>query len=92
MTIAVEAGAFECDRLDTVAARADALGQLARVFQNMALQVRTREESLRQQVQDLRIEIDEVKKRRQVAEITETEYFRDLCDRAQRLRERQRSK
>ncbi len=53
----------------------------------MAWQVYAREQSLRQQVQDLRVEIDEVKKARQVAEITETEYFRDLCAKAQRLRQ-----
>jgi two-component system cell cycle response regulator len=87
---AVESGTFEYKSLDPVAARDDALGQLARVFQNMARQVDARERSLRQQVQDLRVEIDEVKKARQVAEITETEYFRDLCAKAQRLRERQR--
>ena len=85
---AVEAGAFELDSLNPVAQRDDSLGQLARVFQNMARQVYAREESLRRQVQELRVEIDEVKKARQVAEITETEYFRDLCAKAQRLRQR----
>jgi CheY-like chemotaxis protein len=87
---AVEGGTFECDSLNAVAERDDALGQLARVFQNMARQVYAREQSLRQQVQELQIEIDEVKKARQVAEITETEYFRDLCAKAQRLRQRSR--
>ena len=85
---AVESGTFECDSLDLVAERDDALGQLARVFQNMAHQVYAREQSLRRQVQELRVEIDEAKKARQVAEITETEYFRDLCAKAQRLRQR----
>ena len=85
---AVESGTFECDSLNSVAERADALGQLARVFQNMARQVYAREQSLRRQVQELRVEIDEVKKARQVAEITETEYFRDLAAKAQRLRRR----
>lgn len=85
---AVEAGAFELDSLDSVARRGDSLGQLARVFQNMARQVYAREQSLRQKVQELQIEIDEAKKARQVAEITETEYFRDLCAKAQRLRQR----
>lgn len=85
---AVEEGTFECDSLNTVAERDDALGQLARVFQKMARQVYAREQSLRQQLQELRVEIDEVKKARQVAEITETEYFRDLCAKAQRLRQR----
>ncbi len=85
---AVEAGTFECDSLNPVADREDALGQLARVFQKMARQVDAREQSLRQQLQELRVEIDEVKKARQVAEITETEYFRDLCAKAERLRQR----
>ncbi len=85
---AVEAGAFELDSLNSVALREDSLGQLARVFQNMARQVYAREQSLRKQVQELRVEIDEVKKARQVAEITETEYFRDLSAKAQRLRQR----
>jgi two-component system cell cycle response regulator len=85
---AVEAGTFECTSLDSVAAREDALGKLARVFQNMARQVYAREQSLRQQVHELQIEIDVAKKERQVAEITETEYFRDLCAKAQRLRQR----
>jgi two-component system cell cycle response regulator len=85
---AVESGTFELESLNGVAKRDDSLGQLARVFQNMARQVYAREERLKQQVQELRIEIDEVKKTRQVAEITETDYFRDLCDRAQRLRQR----
>lgn len=85
---AVEEGTFECDSLNPVAGRKDALGQLARVFQNMARQVYAREQSLRRQLQELQIEIDEAKKARQVAEITETEYFRDLCAKAQRLRQR----
>jgi two-component system cell cycle response regulator len=84
---AVEAGAFDPTCLDEVAERTDALGQLARVFQRMAREVAAREQSLRQQVQDLRIQIDEVKKAREVAEITESDYFRSLRDRAQRLRD-----
>jgi hypothetical protein len=54
----------------------------------MARQVYAREQSLRRQVHELRVEIDEAKKAREVAEITETEYFRDLCAKAQRLRQR----
>ena len=50
---AVEAGQFALDSLDSVAARPDALGQLGRVFQNMARQVYVREQSLKQQVQEL---------------------------------------
>ncbi len=53
-----------------------------------ALQVRQRESALKQQICELQIEIDEVKKARQVAEITETDYFRELSQKARRLRER----
>ncbi len=84
----VEAGTFAVETLDGVARREDSLGQLARVFQTMARQVYAREARLKQQVQELRIEIDEAKKAHQVAEITETDYFRALSEKAQKLRER----
>jgi DNA-binding response OmpR family regulator len=89
--VAVEAGTFQADCLSGVVARADALGQLGRVFQRMASEVKAREERLRREVQALRIQIDESKKARQVAEITETEYFRDLREKAQNLRARRES-
>ncbi len=89
---AVEAGEFHPDCLSGVVTRPDALGQLGRVFQRMASEVKAREERLQREVQALRIQIDESKKARQVAEITETEYFRDLRDKAQSLRaKRERS-
>jgi DNA-binding response OmpR family regulator len=75
---AVEAGTFDPASLIGVAARGDALGQLARVFQRMAREVFAREQRLKREVQQLRIEIDESRTTRQVAEITETEYFQAL--------------
>jgi DNA-binding response OmpR family regulator len=83
---AVEAGTFDSRVLAAVAARDDALGQLARVFRRMAEEVQAREQRLRQEVQQLRIEIDEARAARQVAEITETDYFRDLEAKVERLR------
>jgi two-component system cell cycle response regulator len=82
----VETGRFESRQLDGVAGRDDALGQLARVFQRMAAEVRSREQQLTQQVRQLRIEIDEARAARQVAEITQTQYFQDLQARASELR------
>jgi two-component system cell cycle response regulator len=82
----VEAGTFDSGQLDSVAGRADALGQLARVFQRMAAEVRSREQRLRQQVRQLRIEIDDARAARQVAEITQTQYFQELQARASELR------
>ena len=84
--VAVEAGVYVPESLNEVAARSDELGQLARVFQRMVREVDTREKRLKQQVADLRIEIDEVKKARQVADITETEYFKELRQKAHHLR------
>src|SRR5215207_9844565 len=82
----VEAGEFDPETIAQVAARRDELGRLARVFQQMAREVRAREQRLKQEVQQLRIEIDETRTARQVSEITETDYFQDLQRKADRLR------
>jgi two-component system, cell cycle response regulator len=87
---AVENGTFAPETLDAVAARADALGRLARVFRRMAREVIAREQALKQQVHQLRIEIDAGLAAARVAEITETEYFRDLQRRADELRSHHR--
>jgi two-component system, cell cycle response regulator len=83
---AVEDGAFQPDSLDRVAGRGDALGQLARVFQRMAREVELREQALKREVQQLRIEIDGARAARQVAAITETDYFQDLQRKVDELR------
>lgn len=83
---AVEVGSFALDSLDGVARRDDALGSLARVFQRMAAEVRGREERLKSQVQALRIEIDEARQARKVAEITTSDYFKQLRGQADELR------
>jgi DNA-binding response OmpR family regulator len=85
---AVEGETFDPADLDEVAARGDALGQLARVFQRMAKEVYARQQRLKQQVQALRIELDEAKRQQQVAEITESEYFQALKSRLHELRRR----
>src|SRR5437763_900792 len=66
------------------------LGQLALVFQEMACQVYAREQQLQQQVHQLRIEIDQERSAREVAEITESGYFQQLLGKAQELRNRAR--
>ena len=59
---AVEDGTFDAACCSTaVAVRDDALGNLARIFQHMACEVAARERALKQQVRELRIEIDEAK-------------------------------
>lgn len=85
--VAVQENRFDPDNLASVSARTDALGNLARVFQNMAREVRLREERLKRQVRELRIEIDQARQAQKVSEITETDYFRQLQARAKDLRE-----
>ncbi len=64
----------------------DELGRLGQAFGRMAQQVIQREENLRRQVEALAIQIDAAKQARQVAEITETDYFKNLITKAQELR------
>lgn len=80
--VAVESGAFVAESLDEVAQRPDALGNLARLFQRMGMEVAARQRRLEDQVQQLTIAIDERKKTAQVDEITDSDYFRDLQIRA----------
>ena len=65
------------------------IASLAAEFAQMAAQVQKREEALRAEIAELRIEIDEGKKARQVGEIVESEYFQNLRAQAQKLRRRQ---
>ncbi len=87
---AIKTNTFQPESLDEVAWRGDELGQLALVFQEMARQVYAREQQLQQQVQQLRIEIDQERSAREVAEITESDYFQQLLGKAQELRNRAR--
>ena len=84
---ALEAGVFAADGLAEVAARTDALGVLARRFATMAAEVKAREERLRAEVRELRIEIDQARQAKRVSEITDTDFFRDLRSRATTLRQ-----
>jgi CheY-like chemotaxis protein len=56
-----------------------------------ALSASLREKQLRQEIEALRIEINEGRKQRQVEEITESEYFQSLKGKVQKLRERGKS-
>ena len=83
---AVEAGSYDAASLDRVAGRDDALGNLARVFQRMAQEVYAREQRLKQEIQELRIEIDEARQAKKVAEITDSDYFQRLETQADQIR------
>ena len=66
----------------------DEIVTLADVFAIMAGKVYQREQTLRKQVEALKIEIDEAKRTRQVSEIAETDFFRDLQTKARSMRKR----
>ncbi|MCE7986507.1 MAG: response regulator [Caldilinea sp. CFX5] len=83
---AIEADTFDPSTLTDVAARADALGQLTRLFQRMAGEFLRREQQLKKQVQELRIEVDKARQAQQVSKITGTDYFKQLRDKANDLR------
>ncbi len=69
----------------------DEIVRLADVFAMMAAKVYQREQNLRKQVEALRIEIDESKKQKQVSEIADTDFFRELQNKAQNMRKRRGS-
>jgi len=64
-----------------------ALMAVADAVENMVKAVKEREQQLKQEVAQLRIEIDQSKRKRQVDEITETDYFQNLTQQARSLRE-----
>jgi len=87
---AIESGHFAVEILDKPARRTDELGKLARVFQDMARQVYAREESLKRQVQELKIQIDETKRENSVREITESDFFQEMQAKSREIRQRRR--
>jgi GAF domain-containing protein len=77
-----EPGALTPDHLRVVETIA---GQAAVSLQN-AQEVQARESQLKAQIQELRIEIDEIKRAKQVDEIVDTDYFQRLSAQARRMR------
>ena len=68
----------------------DEINTLSGVFAIMVDKVRQREQALRQQVEELKIEIDENKRQKQVSEIVDSDFFQGLQARAQTMRQRKR--
>lgn len=79
---------FDPQSLAAVARGTDEVAQLARVFSMMAVKVQAREQDLKQKVLELRIEIDEVKRAKDVENIIDSAEFQDLRAKAKALREK----
>ena len=78
------------EALAVVARRRDDLGLLAARLADAARETRAREARLEAQVASLRVEIDESRRARDVAEIVDSDFFTDLQARATEMRRRVR--
>lgn len=84
----LEAGRYELAELRSLEGRDDELGKLATAFVRMSSSVQRRETELRQQISELRVVIDRDRATQEAHQITETEYFKTLEQKAQALRRR----
>jgi GAF domain-containing protein len=84
--IAVAYTAKDLKLLNTLATQATPAIENALHYEKTLREAREREERLQQQIQELQIELDEARQDKQVAEITESDYFQQLRSEADDLR------
>jgi transcriptional regulator with GAF, ATPase, and Fis domain len=72
--------------LNTLATQASPAVENALLYETTLREARLREEQLEQQIQALRIELDETRQAYKTSEITDTDYFRDLQQQAELIR------
>ena len=90
-TTRIAEGEYDLDVESMVPSRfPDEMYVLAQSFAQMARKVGARERSLTQEVQRLKVEIDESRRVEAVKQITETEFFSDLTVKAAEMRKRMR--
>jgi nitrogen fixation/metabolism regulation signal transduction histidine kinase len=70
----------------------DEINTLSDMFAIMVSKVYMREQTLKRQVEELKIEIDETKRMSQLNEIVDTDFFRDLQSKAKIMRQRSSSR
>lgn len=73
--------------LNTLASQAAPAIENALLYEKTLREARAREKRLQRQIQELRIELDEARQDKQVAEITESDYFQQLRGEAESLRQ-----
>jgi len=86
----VNARAKENDALVEFGPRIQAVVECLCLLAGAAMTSYVRQQKLKDQVHQLRIEIDQSKRDRQVSEITGSDYFKSLKDRARELKQRAR--
>lgn len=72
--------------LNTLASQAAPAIENALLYEKTVREAKEREARLQQQIQALRIELDDARQEKHVAEITETDYFQQLRSQADNLR------
>jgi transcriptional regulator with GAF, ATPase, and Fis domain len=73
--------------LNTLVSQAAPAIENALLYEKMLREAQEREERLQRQIRELRIEIDEAKRDREIAEITGSDYFQQLRNQADELRQ-----
>ncbi|MFC1879758.1 HAMP domain-containing protein [Chloroflexota bacterium] len=86
----MEKGEYDAQALDRLVERRfeDEVTDLSRVFKQMAKAIHLRETRLKDEIRQLRIEIDEQKKQEEVRRVVESESFQQLQVKAASLRAR----
>ncbi len=72
--------------LNTLASQAVPAIESAILYEKTLREAKEREAHLQRQIEQLKIELDEAKMEKQVAEITESDYFQRLREQAEELR------
>ncbi|MFN8612221.1 MAG: response regulator [Vulcanimicrobiota bacterium] len=76
--VAMEGEDFDPDSLNEVARRSDAVGRLARVFQEMSREIVARQRQLKLQVGQLQEELEQARLRAQRSQATQTDFVQNL--------------
>lgn len=86
-------GDYEVEFAELISERnRDEIDTLASVFESMVQKVYKREQKLKRQVAQLKIEIDEKKQASEVSQIVDTDFFKELQSRADNLRSKRGGK
>ena len=84
----IEIGKFDPNSLTDVIKRSDEVGQLARIFQDMANKIYAREQGFKDQLSSLQNETDKAKKAMLLTQMSDSSYFQQLLIQSKRSRSR----
>lgn len=82
----IEVGNFDPNSLTDVIKHSDEMGQLARIFQDMANKIYAREQGFKNQLSVLQTETDKAKKAMLLTQMSDSNYFEQLLVKSKRTR------